>query len=68
MSSSRRSSRRALALGISAGTAFAGAIAGTALATERPYAVPAGRGRRGAAAPFPESSALLLAPAGGAER
>ena len=49
-------------LGISAGTAFAGAIAGTALAAGEPYAAPPGAGP-GAAAPFPESGVLLLPPA-----
>ena len=53
-----------LALPISAGTAFAGAIAGTALATEEPYAVPPATGGV-AGASFPESGALLLPPAGG---
>ena len=53
-----------LALPISAGTAFAGAIAGTALATEQPYAAPPATGGV-AGAPFPESGALLLPPAGG---
>ncbi len=52
------------ALPISAGTAFAGAIAGTALAAGEPYAAPPGAGP-GAAAPFPESGALLLPPADG---
>jgi len=52
------------ALPISAGTAFAGAIAGTALAAGEPYAAPTGAGP-GAAAPFPESGALLLPPADG---
>jgi eukaryotic-like serine/threonine-protein kinase len=55
-----------LVLPISAGTAFAGAIAGTALATEEPYATPAAMGP-GTRAPFPESGALLLPPAGGLE-
>jgi len=50
-------------LPISAGTAFAGAIAGTALATEEPYGMPAPAPMAGG--PFPESGALLLAPAGG---
>jgi serine/threonine-protein kinase len=52
------------ALPISAGTAFAGAIAGTALATGESYAAPPGAGP-GAPAPFPESGALLLPPADG---
>jgi eukaryotic-like serine/threonine-protein kinase len=52
------------ALGISAGTAFAGAIAGTTFAAGEPYAPPHGAGPH-AAAPFPESGALLLPPAGG---
>jgi eukaryotic-like serine/threonine-protein kinase len=52
------------ALPISAGSAFAGAIAGTALAAGEPYAAPPGAGL-GAAAPFPESGALLLPPADG---
>ncbi len=52
------------ALPISAGSAFAGAIAGTALAAGEPYAAPPGAGP-GAAAPFPESGALLLPPADG---
>jgi eukaryotic-like serine/threonine-protein kinase len=52
------------ALPISAGTAFAGAIAGTALAAGEPYAAPPGAGP-GASAPFPESGALLLPPADG---
>jgi beta-lactam-binding protein with PASTA domain/predicted Ser/Thr protein kinase len=52
------------ALPISAGTAFAGAIAGTALASEEPYAASAAIGP-GAPAPFPESGALLLPPADG---
>jgi beta-lactam-binding protein with PASTA domain/predicted Ser/Thr protein kinase len=52
------------ALPISAGTAFAGAIAGTALAAGEPYAAPTGAGPS-AAAPFPESGALLLPPADG---
>jgi beta-lactam-binding protein with PASTA domain/predicted Ser/Thr protein kinase len=55
-----------VALPISASTAFAGAIAGTALASEEPYATPAAMGP-GARAPFPESGALLLPPAGGLE-
>jgi eukaryotic-like serine/threonine-protein kinase len=55
-----------LVLPISAGTAFAGAIAGTALATEEPYGVPApGVSPPVAGGPFPESGALLLPPAGG---
>jgi serine/threonine-protein kinase len=54
------------ALPISAGTAFAGAIAGTALATEEPYGVPAqAAGGPVAGGSFPESGALLLPPAGG---
>src|ERR1700677_3074601 len=52
------------ALPISAGNAFAGAIAATALAAGEPYAAPPGAGP-GAAAPFPESGALLLPPADG---
>jgi beta-lactam-binding protein with PASTA domain/predicted Ser/Thr protein kinase len=52
------------ALPISAGTAFAGAISGTALAAGEPYAAPPGAGP-GTAAPFPESGALLLPPADG---
>jgi serine/threonine-protein kinase len=52
------------ALPISAGTAFAGAIAATALASEEPYAAyPATGAATGV--PFPESGALLLPPAGG---
>jgi eukaryotic-like serine/threonine-protein kinase len=51
-------------LPISAGTAFAGAIAGTALATEEPYGAPPATGAV-AGAPFPESGALLLPPADG---
>ena len=51
-------------LPISAGTAFAGAIAGTALATGEPYAVSPAAGP-GTSAPFPESGALLLPPADG---
>ncbi len=55
-----------LVLPISAGTAFAGAIAGTALATEEPYGVPAqAAGSLAAGGSFPESGALLLPPAGG---
>jgi beta-lactam-binding protein with PASTA domain/predicted Ser/Thr protein kinase len=52
------------ALPISAGTAFAGAIAGTALATEEPYGTSAQTPGAAAGAPFPESGALLLPPAG----
>ncbi|MGH2902451.1 MAG: Stk1 family PASTA domain-containing Ser/Thr kinase [Solirubrobacteraceae bacterium] len=54
------------ALPISAGTAFAGAIAATAIAADEPYAAALGSGP-GAGAPFPESGALLLPPAGGRE-
>jgi eukaryotic-like serine/threonine-protein kinase len=54
-----------LALPIGAGTAVAGAAAGTALAIGGPYAAPAPADPGTAVAPFPESGALLLPPAGG---
>jgi eukaryotic-like serine/threonine-protein kinase len=52
------------ALGVSAATAVAGAVSGAALAGGEPYAAPPAM-PPGLAAPFPESGALLLPPAGG---
>jgi beta-lactam-binding protein with PASTA domain len=53
-----------LALPIGAGTTVAG-VAGAALALGGPYAAPAPADPATAVAPFPESGALLLPPAGG---